>query len=101
MRIDRRSFLSTSAMTVVSGVSLASLAAPAEPAPKPRARLAIATYSYWHFRDPKVRVESVIDKAALLGVEGVDVLHRQMDSEDPAYVRRLKRHALSRGVALV
>jgi sugar phosphate isomerase/epimerase len=101
MRIDRRSFLSTSAMTAVSGVSMASFAAPAQTPPRPRARLAIASYSYWHFRDPKVRIESVIDKAAFLGVEGVDVLHRQMEGEEPGYLRKLKRHALSRGVALV
>jgi len=74
---------------------------PAANSKAPRVRLAIATYSYWHFRPPKVSIETVIDKAAELEVEGVDLLHRQMDNEDAAYVRKLKRHALSRGVALV
>ena len=61
-------------------------------------KLAIATYSYWHFKDPKVTVEEVIEKAGRLGVSGVDVLHRQMTSEDPAYIRKLKRLALVNGV---
>ena len=80
------------------------------PAPRPsRVQLAIASYSYWHFRTAKVSIETVIDKAGALGVAGVDVLHRQMDIEERApltaehrgYLRRLKRHALTRGVSLV
>ena len=43
-------------------------------------KFAIATYSYWHFREPKVTVHQVIDHAANLGVDGVDVLHVQMDN---------------------
>ena len=50
---------------------------------KPKYKFAIATYSYWHFRDPKVTVQEVIDHAANLGAEGVDVLHVQMDNETP------------------
>ena len=70
--------------------------------PRPKqVKLAIATYSYWHFRPPKVKIETVIDKAAALGVEGVDILHRQMDGEDRAYLQKLKRHAFVNGVALV
>ena len=42
----------------------------------------------------------MIDKAAALGVEGVDVLHRQMDNEDRAYVQGLKRRAFVNGVSL-
>jgi len=99
MKIDRRRFLAASAL----GAS--SLTAPfttlAAESPSSKIRLAIATYSYWHFRPPKVSIETVIDRAAEFGVEGVDVLHRQMDSEEPSYVRKLKRHALSRGVSLV
>ena len=66
-----------------------------------RVKLAISTYSYWHFRDPKVPVETVIDKAAALNVEGVDVLHRQMTSEDKAYQNKLKRQAFVNGLSLV
>jgi L-ribulose-5-phosphate 3-epimerase len=61
------------------GTSAAPPAAPASASQK-RVKLAVSTYSYWHFRDPKVPVETVIDKAAALNVEGIDVLHRQMTS---------------------
>jgi len=77
--------------------------------PRPRTKLAIASYSYWHFRTERVPIETVIDKTAALGVEGVDILHRQMDmaEREPltpahrAYLQRLKRHAFRGGVDLV
>ncbi len=66
-----------------------------------RIKLGISSYSYWHFRPPKVSIETVIDKTARLGVEGVDILHRQMDSEKPEYLQKLKRHAFLNGVDLI
>lgn len=71
-------------------------------------RLAIASYSYWHFREPKVSIERVVDRAAELGVAAVDVLHRQMDLPESApldeagraYLKRLKRQAFQRGIEL-
>src|SRR4051812_25726545 len=99
MKMNRRGFLGACALGSSSvAIPFSAVAADRRPS---GIRLAIATYSYWHFRPPKVAIETVIDKAAELGVQGVDVLHRQMDSEEPSYVRKLKRHALSRGVALV
>ena len=78
-------------------------------APKKRIKLGLCTYCYWHFRDPKVPIETVIEKAADLGVEGLDVLHRQMElpEREPltavhrAYLQKLKRHAFRNGVAFV
>ena len=78
-------------------------------ASKKRIKLGLCTYSYWHFRDPKVPIETVIEKAADLGVEGLDVLHRQMElpEREPltaahrAYLQKLKRHAFRNGVAFV
>jgi sugar phosphate isomerase/epimerase len=64
-------------------------------------RLGISTYSYWHFRGDKTPIETVIDQAAKLDVAGVDILHQQMESEDPAYLQRLKRHAFRAGVDLI
>ena len=83
-------------------------AAEAKPA-LPKIKLGIASYSYWHFKTERVRIETVIDKAAALGVEGVDILHRQMDipekepltSEHRAYLARLKQHAFRKGIDLV
>lgn len=64
-------------------------------------RLALSTYSYWHFRDPKTPIETVIDRASEFGFSGVDVLHQQLASEDNEYLQSLKRHAFRSGVDLV
>ncbi len=103
MKFSRRSFFG-SALAGAASVSLAGKgsAASASISPKPsRVKLAVSTYSYWHFRDPKVSVGTVIDKCSELGVQGVDVLHRQLDSEDRWYLQRLKRHAFTNGVDLM
>jgi sugar phosphate isomerase/epimerase len=109
--MNRRNFLATSATAAAALAARTTAAADqaGERPPKPPVSLAIATYSYWHFRDPKVSVETVIEKAAGLGVAGVDLLHRQMDlpekepltTEHRAYLRRLKRHAFAHGIAPV
>ena len=65
-----------------------------------RIRLAVSTYSYWHFKSEKYPVESVIEDAAGLGFEGVEVLHRQMRDETPAYLNQLKQAAFRRGLSL-
>jgi len=72
-------------------------------------RLAISSYSYWHFRPPKVSIEQVIDHCSELGVQGVDFLHRQMDipEKEPldaagrSYLRKLKRHAFVNGIDII
>lgn len=111
MSVNRRHFLQ-SAVAAAAGVSvLPSSAVGAEPSPPAGAsgiQLAVATYSYWHFRGPKVTVDTVIERANHLGVAGVDVLHRQMDipEKEPltaahrAYLAGLKRHAFRNGVSL-
>lgn len=67
----------------------------------PSPRLGISTYSYWHFREPKTPVETVLERAGALGVEGVDILHRQMASEEPSYLQTLKRRAFVNGIDLI
>lgn len=64
-------------------------------------KLGISSYSYWHFRPPKTPIEKVIEEASRLEVEGVDILHRQMDSEDLGYLKKLKRTAFVNGVDLI
>lgn len=64
-------------------------------------KLGISTYSYWHFEGEPFPIKQVIDEASEIGVGGVDVLHRQMASEDPDYARELRRYALSKGVNLI
>ena len=66
----------------------------------PRTHLAVSTYSYWHFKTPKYPVERVIEKAAAIGFDGVEILHRQMDSEEPRYLARLKQLAAAHGLSM-
>jgi sugar phosphate isomerase/epimerase len=98
--MDRRKFLSAVGVSSVAaafpGVKDAAAAAS-----KRRPKLGIATYSYWHFRTERVPIEHVIDEAAKLEVEGVDILHRQMESEEPQYLQKLKRHAFLNGIDLI
>lgn len=101
MTLSRRSFLATAAAAVPTALAVRAGANQPVPAPKRRPSLAISTYSYWHFRTERVPIETVIDHAARLDVPGVDILHRQMESEEPSYVAGLKRHALVNGVSLV
>ena len=109
--MNRRNFFTTSVAAAGAFALRPTSAAEdaSRSATKPRVKLAIATYSYWHFKDPKVSVEAVIEKAAALGVEGVDFLHRQMDlpEKEPltgahrAYLNKLKRQLFARGLAPV
>ena len=107
MNLTRRNFLATAAL---ASSAPALIAAPAiTPAPRKRIKLGVSTYSYWHFKTDRVLIETVIDKAARLGVEGVDILHRQMDIPEkepltPAhrpYLQKLKRHAFTSGIDLI
>ena len=52
-------------------------------------------------QDQPYPIEKVIEHAASVGVEGVDILHRQMTGEDNAYLQRLKKHAFVNGIDLI
>ena len=68
---------------------------------QPRNRIAVATYSFWQFRNDELRdLEKCIDLAADMGFDGVEILHRQMENESNAYLQRLKRRAFLRGLDL-
>jgi len=64
-------------------------------------KLGISTYSYWHFDGEPVPIKDVIDEASTIGVGGVDVLHRQMPRETPAYAREVRKYAYEQGVNLI
>ncbi|MBI5385395.1 MAG: sugar phosphate isomerase/epimerase [Verrucomicrobia bacterium] len=108
MNISRRSFLATSACGAAAAALPSTVSAATTPL-RARVKLGISSYSYWHFRTAKVPIETVIEKAAAFGVEGVDILHRQMDIPEkddltPAhrgYLRKLKRHAFTHGIDLI
>jgi len=64
-------------------------------------RLAVSTYSFWQFRRNDLRdVGKCIDAAAEMGFDGVEILHRQMESEENGYLQSLKRRAFASGLDL-
>jgi sugar phosphate isomerase/epimerase len=66
-----------------------------------RNRIAVSTYSYWQFRHDELRdIETCIELAADMGFDGVEILHRQMEKEDPEILQRLKRRAFVLGLDL-
>ncbi len=75
---SRRDFIKLAGASTLAVATAPQLVAASAP-PNPKVKLGIASYSYWHFRNPKVTIEQVIEKAGALGVSGVDILHRQMD----------------------
>jgi L-ribulose-5-phosphate 3-epimerase len=95
---SRRSFFQGAA-----GLSAACLLPESKGANTPavRQRFAVSSYSYWHFSPQKYPIENVIEDAYRLGFDGVEILHRGMESESPAYMNKLKRMAFERGLDLV
>src|SRR5262245_512203 len=93
-------------LTVAGGLSLGALAPRAifgEDAPKNsiRNRIAVSTYSFWQFNRRELRdIEKCIDMSAEWGFDGVELLHRQMESEEKGYMQRLKRRAFVNGLDL-
>ena len=63
-------------------------------------RLGTSTYSYWHFTPDVTPIEYILDEANKLELAGVEILHRQLESEDNAYLQKLKRLAFERGLSL-
>ena len=98
MTTTRRSFIKNTFAGTAS-VAVQPFLAREMVTPKTRMKLSISSYSYWHFKEKKFPIEAVIVEAAKLGVEGIDILHRQMESEDKGYINKLKRHAFVNGIA--
>lgn len=101
MKSQRRNFLQGTSTALAGSMILPTLSGRTPASAPGNIKLGISSYSYWHFRTKRVPIETVIDKTAQLGVSGVDILHRQMDSEKPDYLQKLKRHAFINGVDLI
>ncbi|HNS21889.1 MAG TPA: sugar phosphate isomerase/epimerase family protein [Sedimentisphaerales bacterium] len=106
-QVDRRAFIagSVAALAGVGAAGCATQKASASESKTQRGnRIAVATYSFWQFKDDrKMPIERCIDEAARMGFDGVDILLRQIDGEpnvDNAYLQKLKRHALINGLDL-
>jgi L-ribulose-5-phosphate 3-epimerase len=100
--VTRRAALKLAALGPAALAAAApSRAGAAAPAAAPGSiRFAVSTYSYWHFEEQKYPVQKVIEQAAGLGFDGVELLHRQMDGETPAYLNQLKQLAFRHGLSL-
>jgi L-ribulose-5-phosphate 3-epimerase len=99
MALTRRHALQLGAAAALAPARV--LSAASSEAARPRTRLAVSTYSYWHFKPEKYPIEKVIEHAAALGFDGVEILHRQMADESPAYVNGLKKAAFRNSIDLV
>lgn len=105
MPIDRRNFV-YSAAAGAAAFAAGARATAEESAGKATQQsfvnpIAISTYSFWRFKDnSKLSIEACIDEAARLGFDGVEILHIQMESEEPGYLQRLKQRAFVNGLDL-
>lgn len=76
---------------------------------RPRYRIGVSTYSFWHFRGEPPLVETCLELAADMGFDGVEILHVQMEEAaksrggtvDKARLRRIKQHAFALGLDLM
>ncbi len=100
MKPTRRAFMGSIAAGTAA-FTLGGKTVAAQSAVRKRIKLGISSYSYWHFRGPRYPIERVIENACNLGVEGVDILQRQMESEDNLYMQNLKRCAFINGIDLI
>jgi len=92
----------TSAIASAAALAAAPSVAAGEPSPGGRGNpIIVSTYSFWRFRDDsKLSIDQCLDEAARMGFDGVEILHMQMESEEPGYLQRLKRHAFVNGLSL-
>jgi len=105
MSLSRRDLLQLgaagTALAAVSASTAARRALAAEDRPsQPRNRIAVASYSFWQFREEKVPIEDCIEQAAKMGFDGVEILHRQMTDESNGYLQKLKSRAFVNGLDL-
>ncbi len=100
--MKRRTFLKTGFGAAAGcSVAVASGGAAGREGTAIRNPMAVATYSFWRFKQGlRMPIEECIDKAAEYGFEGIDILHRQMDRQDDPYLQTLKRRALVNGIAM-
>lgn len=99
---SRRQFMSGAAAAAVAGsIGISTAAdAPSSTTTRPN-RIGLASYSLWQFQHNTLRdLDKNLDLAAQWGFDGIEVLHRQMTSEENAYLQKLKQHALKHGLDL-
>src|SRR5262249_9150977 len=99
MTVNRRSFLTSSAAVMTTAAVAADEAKRVHSRPT---RIGVSTYSFWQFRNKDLRdIEKNIDLAADMGFDGVEILHRQMETEAKDHLQRLKQRAFLNGLDLM
>jgi sugar phosphate isomerase/epimerase len=107
--INRRNFLQAGALaaagTALAGCTTGEASTPAEE-PKLKIRhnpIGVSTYSFWQFNKPKNEppIEDIIDHAAAMGFDGVELLLVQLASEEIPYLNSLKKRAFYSGLDLM
>lgn len=98
--MNRRSFLSAAA-AALPGLGMSPQDPPPPPAARRRRRIGVSTYSFWHFKGPRVEIADCIESAARMGFDGVEILHEQMAGDSNAYLQDLKRRAFVNGLDLM
>lgn len=101
--MKRREFFQTAATAGLGLGLMPTGVSNASSAPVRKNRIGVSTYSFWRFEGPKENypIEYCIDRAAEMGFDGVEILHRQMASEDNSYLQELKRRAFTNGIDLM
>jgi len=105
MSINRRTFVHSAVAGMAAATAGKSLRAEETPAEVEQRSyvnpIAVSTYSFWRFKDDsKLSIEDCIDEAARMGFDAVEILHIQMESEEPGYLQRLKQRAFVNGLDL-
>ena len=107
MTHDRRAFLKTApALAAGAWLGADALAAPrqatsATPARK-RNPIGVSTYSFGTYQGRRRLDEiEILDIAADMGFDGVELLQNAMRDQSPAKLQRIKTHAHSVGLALM
>ena len=107
--INRRNFLQAGALAA-AGTALAGCTpkeqASASAETKKNIRhnpIGVSTYSFWQFNKPagEPPLEEIIDHAAAMGFDGVELLLVQMASEELSYLNSLKKRAFHSGLDLM
>jgi L-ribulose-5-phosphate 3-epimerase len=105
MKINRRKFLATGAMAAAGFTTLTNKPSFAKihTSGTRHNPIGISTYSFWQFNGPKEDkpMEFCMDQAARIGFDGVELLLMQMSSEEPAYLKKIKKYAFHTGLDLM
>ncbi|MCY2936888.1 MAG: sugar phosphate isomerase/epimerase [Planctomycetota bacterium] len=111
--MERRRFLATSAgvMGATSALAVPTFAqGPLDPGQAKRPfRLGVSTYSFWHFKGKPVPIVDCLERAAVMGFDGVEILHQHMERDaearglqvDGALLNEVKRRAFALGMPLM